>query len=118
MAVATAMTAERRPMCLSIACRTMVVALASRSGVIGMVACGPLTAAGRSRWFGASPAAHGPPGVHRLGAGDVAGGCNGHARGRAGRCGARGARVGYTAERERGAQENDADRAVGAQGAG
>src|SRR5215469_3739827 len=61
MAVATAMTAERRPMCLSIACRTMVVALASRSGVIGMVACGPLTAAGRSRWFGASPAALGRP---------------------------------------------------------
>jgi hypothetical protein len=36
MAVATAMTAERRPMCMFSACRTIVAALATRSAVIGM----------------------------------------------------------------------------------
>ena len=61
MAVATAMTAERRPICWSSACRTIVVALASRSGVIGMVACGPLISAGSSRWLGVSVAPLGRP---------------------------------------------------------
>src|SRR5260370_30069393 len=54
IAVATAMTAERSPMCLFSAAGTIVATLASRAGVIGRYDCGPLTAAGISRSLGGS----------------------------------------------------------------
>ena len=53
IAVATAMTAARRPIFLAIAWRTMVVALSHRAGVIGIQACGPLVPCGMSSLIGA-----------------------------------------------------------------
>ena len=49
MAVATAITAERSPMCLASACCTIVVALAYRAGVRGRMDWDPLIGAGSSR---------------------------------------------------------------------
>ncbi len=57
MAVATAMTAERMPMCRRRAWAVMRAALAARPGVMGMVAWAPASGAGSSCWAGV----RGPP---------------------------------------------------------
>ena len=49
MAVATAMTADRRPIFLAITWRTIVVALSYRAGVIAIQDCGPVVPTGVSR---------------------------------------------------------------------